>query len=80
MKLKIGIGLIFVSAISFLSIILIPFIEISVVYKSIVITSLVILGEISFYLGLFFIGKTVWLKYKERVLKFLRLKRSNNQL
>jgi len=49
------------------AIFVIPFTNLSVAYKSVTITVLIVLGEVTFYLAVFLLGKTIWNKYKEKI-------------
>ncbi len=71
MKLKIGIILLILCCIFFLLIIVVPFLDLTTTHKTVAITALIVLGEVSFYLGLFLVGKTIWQKYKQRITDWL---------
>jgi len=67
MKYKLGIIIMALSILIWFAIFIIPFTNLSLAYKSVTITVLVILGEITFYLAVFLLGKTIWNKYKEKI-------------
>jgi hypothetical protein len=59
-----GYILLFVSAISFLLILVIPWFGFSKGEIAGIITVLIIVGEITFYLSIFILGKSFWVKIK----------------
>lgn len=63
-KLKLGIVLIVVSLILFLTLFAMLFISIETKYKISISTGLIIAGETTFWVGTLFLGKEVWNKYK----------------
>ncbi len=63
-KFKIGIALIIISVIAFLSILVVPFLDFRSGIKIAVSTVLLVVGEISFWLGGFLLGKELFNKYK----------------
>jgi hypothetical protein len=63
-KLKIGIILISISVLIFLSLFAMPFLPIETKSKITLSTILIIIGEIMFWAGTLLIGKEVWNKYK----------------
>lgn len=63
-KLKLGIVLIVVSVILFLTLFAMLFISIETKYKISISTGLIIAGETTFWVGTLFLGKEVWNKYK----------------
>ncbi|MEI2696029.1 MAG: transporter suffix domain-containing protein [Saprospiraceae bacterium] len=67
MKLKTGLVLIILSTIFYLLILLLPLFEFTITQKTVLIVILVILGELSFYIGLLFVGKIVWQKYEQKI-------------
>ncbi len=64
LKIKIGIILISVSVIIFLSLFAMPFIHLETKFKITLSTVLAIFGEAIFWIGTVLIGKEVWTKYK----------------
>ena len=66
---KIGFILLFISCLSFLSIIIIPLFEFSKSQIAGIITILIIAGELLFYLSIIILGKSYYAKIKNR-LKF----------
>jgi hypothetical protein len=63
-KLKVGIVLILISVILFLTLFSMPFFHIETKLKIAVSTGLLIAGETTFWVGTLFLGKEVWNKYK----------------
>jgi hypothetical protein len=63
-KFKIGIILIIVSVVFFLSIPVIPFLDLGKGIKITVSTALLILGELTFWSGGLLLGKELFTKYK----------------
>jgi hypothetical protein len=63
-KFKLGIILIIISVIVFLTLFSMPFIPIGTKFKITLSTVLIICGEILFWVGTALIGKEVWNKYK----------------
>jgi hypothetical protein len=63
-KFKLGIVLILISVIIFLTLFAMPFIPIGTKSKITISTVLIISGETMFWVGTILIGKEVWNKYK----------------
>jgi hypothetical protein len=63
-KFKLGIVLIIISVMLFLTLFSMPFIAIGTKYKITISTALLIAGETTFWVGTIFLGKEVWNKYK----------------
>jgi len=63
-KFKLGVVLIIISVVLFLTLFAIPFITIELKYKLSISTGLLIAGETTFWVGTIFLGKEVWNKYK----------------
>ena len=63
-KFKLGIVLIIISVIFFLTLFAMPFIPLGTKTKITVSTVLIITGETMFWVGTILIGKEVWNKYK----------------
>ena len=63
-KFKTGIALIVVSTLLFLAIAGVPFLEVSGKVKITATTVLIVLGEVSFWVGGFLLGKELLAKYK----------------
>ena len=63
-RLKLGIVLIIISVILFLTLFSMPFIHIETKIKIALSTGLAIAGETTFWVGTLFLGKEVWNKYK----------------
>ena len=66
-KLKIGITLISVSVAFFLIIFALPFVSMDLKVKIALTSILVVVGEVSFWVGTILIGKDVYLKFKEKL-------------
>jgi len=66
-KLKIGITLISISVAFFLIIFALPFISMDLKIKIALTSVLVIVGEVSFWVGTILIGKDVYLKFIEKL-------------
>jgi hypothetical protein len=69
----IGYILLLISCLSFLSILIVPWIGFSKIQIAGITTGLIIAGEILFYLSLFILGKSFWDKIKSK-LKFWSVK------
>ena len=67
LKFRLGIILISVSVTFFLIIFVLPFVSMNIKVKGILITTLVVVGEVSFWVGTLLIGKDVYLKFKEKL-------------
>lgn len=63
-KLKLGIVLMIVSAIVFMSLLLVPFLDFDNKEKITITTIIIVIGEISFWSGGFLVGKELFTKYK----------------
>ena len=63
-KLKLGIGLLISSAFIFLSLVLIPFLNVENKIKISLTTIIIIIGEIVFWSGGLLVGKELFSKYK----------------
>jgi len=66
-KLKIGITLISISVAFFLIIFALPFVSMDLKVKIALTSVLVVVGEVSFWVGTILIGKDVYLKFKEKL-------------
>ena len=66
-KFNFGIILISVSVLSFLIIFALPFVPIELKAKIALTTTLIVFGEICFWLGTILIGKEVYIKFKEKL-------------
>jgi len=64
---KFGIILISVSVLFFLFLFALPFITLDLKLKIVLSTALLVVGEVSFWLGTILIGKDVYLKFKEKL-------------
>jgi hypothetical protein len=64
---KFGIILISVSVLFFLFLLALPFITLDLNMKIVLSTALLVVGEVSFWLGTIFIGKDVYLKFKDKL-------------
>ncbi|MCL5289528.1 MAG: transporter suffix domain-containing protein [Firmicutes bacterium] len=62
---KVGISLVILSCVFYGALLLVPFTPLSNEYKSIYILILVILGEASFWLGGFILGREIAMKYRK---------------
>jgi len=69
----IGYILLLISCLSFLSILIVPWIGFSKIQIAGITTGLIIAGEILFYLSLIILGKSFWDKIKSK-LKFWKVK------
>jgi len=67
LKFKLGIILISVSVTFFLIIFALPFISMDTKVKIGLSTVLIVVGEVSFWVGTILIGKDVYLKFKEKL-------------
>ena len=68
-----GYILLAISILSFLSILIVPWIGFSKIQIAGITTGLIIAGEIMFYLSLFILGKSFWEKIKSKLI-FWKLK------
>jgi hypothetical protein len=68
-----GYILLAISCLSFLSILIVPWIGFSKIQIAGITTGLIITGEILFYLSLFILGKSFWEKIKNK-LRFWKVK------
>ncbi|MDX9948003.1 MAG: transporter suffix domain-containing protein [Bacteroidales bacterium] len=75
----IGYILLVISCLSFISILIVPWIGFTKVQMAGITTGLIIVGEVLFYLSLFILGKSFWTKIKSK-LKFRRVKVDDNNL
>lgn len=75
----IGYILLLISFVSFLSILIVPWIGFSKVQIAGITTGLIIAGEVLFYLSLFILGKSFWAKIKSK-LKFWKVKTNDTTL
>lgn len=66
-KFKFGIILISTSVVFFLIIFALPFISMDTKVKIALSTTLIVVGELSFWVGTILIGKDVYLKFKEKL-------------
>jgi hypothetical protein len=69
----IGYILLLISCLSFLSILIVPWVGFSKIQIAGITTGLIITGEILFYLGLIILGRSFWDKIKSK-LKFWKVK------
>lgn len=69
----IGYILLVISCLSFISILIVPWIGFTKVQMAGITTGLIIVGEVLFYLSLFILGKSFWTKIKSK-LKFRKFK------
>lgn len=63
-RLRIGMILIIISVLIFLTLFLVPFLGIDLKFKLSVATALAITGEIFYWIGVLLIGREAWKKYK----------------
>jgi hypothetical protein len=63
-----GYILLIISCISFLMILVVPFLGLSKMQLAGITTGLIIAGEVSFYSGLFIVGKSFWDKIKNKLI------------
>jgi hypothetical protein len=63
----IGYILLIISCISFLMILVVPFLGLSKMQLAGITTGLIIVGEVSFYSGLLIVGKSFWDKIKSKL-------------
>lgn len=66
-KFKLGIILISVSVTFFLILFALPFVSMDLKVKIALTTTLIVVGEVSFWVGTILIGKDVYLKFKEKL-------------
>ena len=66
-KFKFGITLISISVACFLVIFALPFLSMDLKVKIALTSVLVVVGEVSFWVGTILIGKDVYLKFKEKL-------------
>lgn len=66
-KFKLGIILISISVMFFLIIFALPFISMETKVKIALTPILIVVGEVSFWVGTILIGKDVYLKFKEKL-------------
>jgi|WetSurMetagenome_2_1015567.scaffolds.fasta_scaffold297521_2 hypothetical protein len=64
---KFGIILISVSVLFFLFLFALPFVTLDIKLKIVLSTALLVVGEVSFWLGTILIGKDVYLKFREKL-------------
>jgi len=67
LKFRFGIILISISVTLFLVIFVLPFVSMDTKVKIALSTSLVVAGEVCFWVGTILIGKDVYLKFKEKL-------------
>ena len=67
MKFKLGIILISVSVLFFLILFALPFVSMVTKVKIALSTTLIVVGEVSFWVGTLLIGKDVYLKFKAQL-------------
>ncbi len=65
-------ALIAISTISWTAVFVIPFLDFDALEIAGIITALIIIGEITFYLAILLLGKSVWLKIKHKFLSKLQ--------
>jgi multisubunit Na+/H+ antiporter MnhE subunit len=75
----IGYVLLVISCLSFLMILIVPWLGFSKIQIAGITTGLIIAGEILFYLSLFILGRSFWDKIKSK-LKFWKVKNNNPDL
>ncbi|MCF8367065.1 MAG: transporter suffix domain-containing protein [Bacteroidales bacterium] len=63
-KFKVGLTLIIISAFVFLSLLIVPFLEIDNTAKISITTIIIVVGEITFWSGGLLLGKELFTKYK----------------
>ncbi len=63
-KIRLGLTLITISVIIFLTLFAIPFLGFDLKFKLSIATALAITGEISYWVGILLIGKEAWKRYK----------------
>jgi hypothetical protein len=67
LKFRLGIGMISLSVVAFLTLFAIPFLSVTVRMKLALTPVLLIAGEVLFWGGILLIGKDVYLKFKEKL-------------
>jgi hypothetical protein len=67
LKFRLGIILIFISVLFFLIIFALPFISINLKAKVTLTTTLIVVGEVSFWVGTILIGKEVYKKFMAKL-------------
>lgn len=63
-KLRLGMVLIIISVIIFLTLFVIPFLGIDLKIKLSIVTAMAVTGEIFYWIGVLLIGREAWKKYK----------------
>jgi hypothetical protein len=76
----IGFVLIAISTIAWLTVFTIPFLEFDILEIAGIITALIILGEVAFYLGILCLGKTYWEKIKSFLLDKLQAAKNDSKV
>ena len=64
-KIRLGLTLITISVLIFLTLFAIPFLGIDLKFKLSILTALAITGEVFYWIGVLLIGKEAWKKFKE---------------
>ena len=79
-RIKLGIVLVILANLFMVSILLVPFLEVSLATKGSVSLTLFIIAEVHFYTGLFFLGKEMVQKYQKYLnpLKWFKKKENKN--
>ena len=70
--------LIAISTICWTAVFVIPFLDFSMVEIAGIITALIIVGEITFYIAILLLGKTLWNKIKERLMSQVNKIKNDN--
>ena len=63
-KLRLGIILIIISVLIFLTLFVIPFVGIDLKFKLSIATALAVAGEVFYWIGVLLVGKEAWKRYK----------------
>lgn len=78
-RIKLGIVLIILANLFMVSILLVPFLEVSLATKGSVSLTLFVIAEVLFYTGLFFVGKEMVQKYQKYLNPLKWFKKKDNK-
>jgi len=77
-RIKLGVFLIILSAIAFLSLLVIPFFKFDGKTLVSITTGIIVIGEVLFWTGGLLVGKEIWNKYKSFLNPINWFKKRNN--
>ncbi|BCN93171.1 hypothetical protein THMIRHAM_09560 [Thiomicrorhabdus immobilis] len=63
-----------ISTIAWVLVFVIPFLDFSIAETAGIITALIIVGEVSFYIAILLLGKPVWNKFKQKLADYIKQK------